>query len=85
MDRAVRLLCNDDGAQLLEYAAGDELVRLVERGEDEKEKGVIAAARFVTGSGPRRMSYNSMRSGPLSPRRAISRCVGVRTLTADPQ
>src|SRR5512139_3418554 len=32
---AVRLLRYDQGAQLMEYAAGDELVTLVERGEDE--------------------------------------------------
>src|SRR5215211_1067246 len=32
---AVRLLRYDAGAQLMEYAAGDELVTLVERGEDE--------------------------------------------------
>src|SRR5512147_1634001 len=39
---AVRLLRYDEGAHLLEYAAGDELVTLVERGEDEKATGIIA-------------------------------------------
>ncbi|MDX9863496.1 MAG: aminoglycoside phosphotransferase family protein [Anaerolineaceae bacterium] len=39
---AVRLLYHDDGAHLLEYAAGDELVTLVERGEDENATRVIA-------------------------------------------
>jgi len=39
---AVRLLCADEGAQLLEYAAGDELVTLVERGEDEGATRIIA-------------------------------------------
>jgi len=39
---AVRLLRHDDGAQLMEYAAGDELVTLVERGEDEKATRIIA-------------------------------------------
>ena len=34
---AVRLLRSDDGAQLLEYAPGDELVTLVERGVDLEE------------------------------------------------
>jgi streptomycin 6-kinase len=39
---AVRLLRYDDGAHLLEYAAGDELVTLVERGEDENATRIIA-------------------------------------------
>lgn len=39
---AVRLLRYDEGAQLLEYAPGDELVTLVERGEDENATRIIA-------------------------------------------
>ncbi len=39
---AVRLLRHDDGAHLLEYAAGDELVTLVERGEDSAATRIIA-------------------------------------------
>ncbi len=39
---AVRLLRHDAGAHLLEYASGDELVTLVERGEDEKATRIIA-------------------------------------------
>ena len=39
---AVRLLRCDAGAHLLEHAAGDELVTLVERGEDEKATRIIA-------------------------------------------
>ncbi len=39
---AVRLLRHDDGAHLLEYAEGDELIRLVERGEDENATRIIA-------------------------------------------
>ena len=39
---AVRLLRYDEGAQLMEYAAGDELVTLVERGEDERATRIIA-------------------------------------------
>jgi streptomycin 6-kinase len=39
---AVRLLRYDEGAHLMEYAAGDELVTLVERGEDESATRVIA-------------------------------------------
>jgi len=39
---AVRLLRYDEGAHLMEYAAGDELVTLVERGEDENATRTIA-------------------------------------------
>ncbi len=39
---AVRLLRHDAGAQLMEYAAGDALVTLVERGEDARATRVIA-------------------------------------------
>lgn len=39
---AVRLLRWDEGAHLLEYAAGDELVTLVERGDDAEATRVIA-------------------------------------------
>jgi len=39
---AVRLLQSDQGAQLLEYAAGEELVTLVERGGDEQATTIIA-------------------------------------------
>ena len=40
---AVRLLRADEGAHLLEYAAGAELVTLVERGEDATATRIIAA------------------------------------------
>ena len=39
---AVRLLHYDEGAHLLEYGAGDELMTLVERGEDENATRIIA-------------------------------------------
>ena len=39
---AVRLLRHDDGAHLLEYAGGDELVTLVERGQDDAATRIIA-------------------------------------------
>jgi streptomycin 6-kinase len=39
---AVRLLRSDERAQLMEHAAGDELVTLVERGEDECATRIIA-------------------------------------------
>ena len=39
---AVRLLRYDEGAHLMEYASGDELVTLVKRGEDENATQIIA-------------------------------------------
>jgi streptomycin 6-kinase len=39
---AIRLYRSDEKAQLLEYAEGDELITLVERGEDEQATRVIA-------------------------------------------
>jgi streptomycin 6-kinase len=39
---AVKLLRYDDGAQLMEYASGNALVTLVERGEDENATRIIA-------------------------------------------
>ena len=39
---AVRLFHYDEGAHLMEYAAGNELVTLVERGEDENATRIIA-------------------------------------------
>jgi streptomycin 6-kinase len=39
---AVRLLRYDGGAQLMEYASGDELVTLVEHGEDETATHIVA-------------------------------------------
>ena len=39
---AVQLLRYDEGAHLLEYARGDELITLVDRGEDEHATRIIA-------------------------------------------
>ncbi len=39
---AVRLLHSDDGAQLLEYAEGEDVTELVRKGQDEAATGVIA-------------------------------------------
>jgi streptomycin 6-kinase len=54
---AVRLLQHDDGAHLMEYAAGDELVTLVERGEDEKATRVIAQVIKQLHSVPQEAPY----------------------------
>lgn len=40
---AVRLLHHDDGAHLLEYASGDELIGLVEAGDDSGATRIIAS------------------------------------------
>lgn len=40
---AVRLLRHDDGAHLLEYASGDELIGLVEAGDDSGATRIIAS------------------------------------------
>lgn len=40
---AVRLLNHDDGAHLLEYVAGDDLIPMVKRGDDVQATQIIAA------------------------------------------
>jgi streptomycin 6-kinase len=57
---AVRLLRQDDGAQLLEYAAGDELVTLVEHGEDENATRIIARVIEQLHSVPQHASYDGL-------------------------
>lgn len=65
---AVRLLRYDDGAQLMEYAAGDELVTLVERGEDETATRIIAGVIQQLHSVPQ----NAPRDGLVG----LDRCFG---------
>ena len=57
---AVRLLCYDDGAQLMEYASGDELVKLVERGEDESATRIMANVIHQLHSVPQDAPVNGM-------------------------
>ena len=57
---AVRLFRYDDGAQLMEYAAGDALVTLVERGEDEKATHIIAEVINQLHSVPQDAPYDGM-------------------------
>lgn len=57
---AVRLLHADQGAQLLEYAAGDELVTLVERGEDENATRIIAEVIQQIHSVPHQPPYDGL-------------------------
>jgi len=57
---AVRILLYDDGAQLMEYAAGDALVTLVERGEDERATRIIAQVIKQLHSVPQDSPYDGM-------------------------
>lgn len=57
---AVRLLLHDQGAQLMEYAAGDELVTLVERGEDESATRIIAQVIQQLHSVPQNISPDGL-------------------------
>lgn len=49
---AVRLLQHDDGAHLLEYAGGDDLLPLVDRGADSEATGIIAGVLNQLHSAP---------------------------------
>jgi len=57
---AVRLLRYDEGAQLMEYAAGDELVTLVERGEDENATCIIAQVIQQLHDVPQNISHDGL-------------------------
>ncbi len=57
---AVRLLRYDEGAHLMEYAAGDELVTLVERGEDENATRIIAQVIQQLHSVPRNIPHDGL-------------------------
>ncbi len=60
---AVRLLRYDEGAHLLEYAAGDELVTLVARGEDENATRIIAQVIKQLHSVPQEPPADAPRNG----------------------
>jgi streptomycin 6-kinase len=57
---AVRLLRYDEGAHLMEYAAGDELVTLVERGEDENATRIVAQVIKQLHSVPDRIPHQGL-------------------------
>ncbi len=59
---AVRVLRYDQGAHLMEYAAGDELVTLVERGEDENATRIIAQVIKQLHSVPQKLSEKTRAS-----------------------
>jgi streptomycin 6-kinase len=82
---AVRLLRYDDGAQLMEYAAGDELVTLVERGEDENATRIIARVIKQLHSVPQDAPYNGMLMldrwfGALLKKAAADKQVGIESI-----
>lgn len=57
---AVRLLRYDEGAHLMEYAAGDELVTVVERGEDENATRIIAQVIQQLHSVPQNIPHDGL-------------------------
>lgn len=57
---AVRLLRYDEGAHLMEYAAGDELVTVVERGEDENATRIIAQVIQQLHSVPQNIPHHGL-------------------------
>jgi len=82
---AVRLLRYDDGAQLLEYAAGDELVTLVERGEDENATRIIAHVIKQLHSVPQDAPYSGMLMlelwfGALFQKAAADKLAGIKSI-----
>lgn len=82
---AVRLLRYDEGAQLLEYAPGDELVTLVERGEDENATRIIAQVIKQLHSVPQHASKDGMMMldrwfEALFVRAAADRQVGIESI-----
>ena len=82
---AVRLLRHDDDAQLLEYASGDPLVRLVERGEDERATRIIARVLAQLHGVPQDASYDGLVPlerwfGALFAKAATDRQVGAGTM-----
>ena len=57
---AVRLIRYDQGAHLMEYAAGDELVTVVERGEDENATRIIAQVIQQLHSVPQNIPHDGL-------------------------
>jgi streptomycin 6-kinase len=82
---AVRLLRYDQGAQLMEYAAGDELVTLVERGEDERATRIIAQVIAQLHSVPQNAPHDGLVPldrwfGALFAKAAADRQAGIESI-----
>jgi streptomycin 6-kinase len=82
---AVRLLQYDEGAHLLEYAAGDELVTWVERGEDENATRIIAQVIKQIHSVPQEATHDGLVRldrwfGALFTKAAVDRQAGIESI-----
>ena len=82
---AVRLLRFNGGAQLMEYAAGDELVTLVERGEDEKATHIIADVIKELHSVPQDAPHDGLLKldrwfGALFQKAAADKKIGIKSI-----
>jgi len=82
---AVRLLRYDEGAQLMEYAAGDELVTLVERGEDERATRIITQVITQLHSVPQDAPHDGLVAldrwfGALFAKAAADRQAGIESI-----
>lgn len=82
---AVRLLHYDEGAQLMEYAAGDELVTLVKRGEDENATRIIAQVIKQLHSVPQNAPHDGLFTlerwfGELFKKAASDRQAGIESI-----
>jgi streptomycin 6-kinase len=82
---AVRLLRHDEGTQLMEYAAGEPLVALVERGEDEQATRIIARVIAQLHGVPQDAPYDGLVPldrwfSPLFAKAAADRGIGAETI-----
>jgi streptomycin 6-kinase len=82
---AVRLLRYDEGAHLMEYASGDELVTLVERGEDENATRIIAQVIKQLHSVPQDVPHDGLFTldrwfGELFDKAAADRQAGIESI-----
>jgi streptomycin 6-kinase len=82
---AVRLYHYDDGAQLMEYAAGDELVTLVEHGKDENATRIMGQVINEIHNVPQDRTYSGMLMldqwfGALMQKAALDKQVGKESI-----
>ncbi len=81
----VRLLRFDENAHLMEYASGDELITLVERGEDEAATRIIAQVIQQIHSTPYEASFDGLLGldqwfGELFNKAAADRLTGIDSI-----
>ncbi len=80
---AVKLLRYDDGAQLMEYATGNSLVTLVERGEDENATRIIAQVIKLLHSVSQDAPYDGMVMLDCSFRTLLEKAAGEKQAGID--